>query len=215
MSGKWNFQRELARKFIHFLSLFILLGYFVIGDIFNREIALLILVFVLIVFMELEYLRLEWRARIPILRNIWAYVKREKERDVLGGEVFFLLGGILVLAIFDIRVAVAAILMTTFGDMAAALVGSRFGKHYISFLKDKAWEGILAELAVNIIIGITVFFIIPGISFAETDYWLVLLVMAVTATVVETVATKIDDNLLIPLFSGFNGHIALLILGIL
>jgi dolichol kinase len=36
--------------------------------------------------------------------------------------------------------------------------------------------------------------------------------MAGTATVVETLANKMDDNLLIPLFSGFNGNLVLLAL---
>ena len=35
--------------------------------------------------------------------------------------------------------------------------------------------------------------------------------MALTATIVESSIKKLDDNLLIPLFSGFNGQVALLI----
>jgi len=43
--------------------------------------------------------------------------------------------------------------------------------------------------------------------------WVVVFVMAVTATFVETVIYKMDDNLLIPVFSAFNGQIALVLLG--
>ena len=212
---QWSFKNELARKFAHLLSLFILLVYFLAAGIFNPDVALIILVFVLITFLELEHLRFELGDKIPILSDIWSYLRRENEEKTLGSEVFFLVGAILVLAVFNTQIAVAAILMTTFGDMTAALIGSRFGKNYLSYPEDTAWEGILAEFFVNIAIGIIVFFIFPGTSFSSLNYWIIVLVMATTATIVETFAGKIDDNLLIPVFSGFNGQIALFILSLL
>jgi len=45
------------------------------------------------------------------------------------------------------------------------------------------------------------------IGFVFLGSWPVILVMAGTATIVETVVEKIDDNLLIPLFAGFNAQI--------
>jgi len=39
--------------------------------------------------------------------------------------------------------------------------------------------------------------------------------MAITATFVESIVEKLDDNLLIPLFSGFNGQLARYLLGFL
>jgi phytol kinase len=207
----WNFKKELARKFVHLLSIFILFIYFIASDIFNKKIALVILVLILIIFLEFEYLRIEAGGKIPILRDIWKYVRRAKEKNKLGGDVFFLLGAILVLAVFDLKVAMAAILMTTFGDMSAALIGTRFGSH--KFFKDKSWEGTLSEFFVDILIGFFVFF---GINFSlvySLELWTIILVMAITATFVETVVHKMDDNLLIPIFSGFAGQIALFLFG--
>ncbi len=212
---EWDFKNELARKFVHFLSLFVLLVYFIFGDIFNPDIALIILVFILILFLELEYLRLELSAKIPIVKNVWKKVRRDKEEGSIGSEIFFLVGSIMVLAVFNTQIAVAAILMTTFGDMAAALLGKRFGKHYLSYPEDKAWEGILAEFLVDVLIGFIVFILFPGAAFLTAHLWILIFVMAVTATLVETFAGKIDDNLLIPVFSGFNGQIVLLILAVL
>ena len=121
--------------------------------------------------------------------------KRKKE----GGQVFFLIGAIIALAVFDFDIALAAILMTVFGDMAAALIGKRFGKIWLA--KDRALEGILAELVVDLVIG----YLILGPT-------IIVLVMALTATIVETIVRKMDDNLVIPLFSGFNGQVARYIL---
>ncbi len=212
---QWSFKREVARKVIHFLSLFILLFYFWVAEFFNPDTALTILVFVLIFFLFLEYIRLEVSENIPLLGRLWKYVRRDKEKKSLGGEIYFLIGAIIVLAVFDPRIAVAAILMTIFGDMAAALVGKRFGKHYISFLKEKAWEGVLAQFFVDIVMGVFVFFFLTGGSFLDIKLWIVVVVMSLTATVTETLISKIDDNLLVPLFAGFDGHITLLLLSLL
>lgn len=208
----WNFKKELARKFVHLFSIFILLIYFIVSDFFDKSIALLILVLILIIFLEFEYLRIEVGRKIPVLNKVWKYVRRKKEKGKLGGDIFFLIGSILVLSIFDLRVAMVAILMTTFGDMAAALIGKRFGKHYLKSLKERAWEGILAEFIVDIIIGIIIFVGFNFNSIYNLKIWVIILVMAVTATFVETIVYKMDDNLLIPIFSGFNGHLTLIIL---
>jgi len=209
---KWNFKNELARKFVHLLSILILIIYFIASDFFNTRIALFILVLILIVFLELEYLRIEITKEIPYLNRIWKYIRRGKEKDKLGSDIFFIIGAILVLSIFDLRIAMSAILMTTFGDMSAALIGKRFGKHYLKSLKDRAWEGIFAEFFVDIIIGLIVFVFIGSSSIYDFKILLVILGMALTATVVETLIYKMDDNLLIPVFSGFTGQIMLIIL---
>ena len=39
--------------------------------------------------------------------------------------------------------------------------------------------------------------------------------MAFTATIVETLIEKLDDNLLIPVFFGFNGQIVVFLLRVL
>ncbi len=211
----WNFKRELARKFVHILSVFILLIYFFISGYFSSKTAMLILVFILIIFLELEYFRIEIGKKITFLNKIWKYVRRKKEKDKLGGDVFFLIGAILVLAIFDLKIAIATILMTTFGDLSAALIGSRFGKHYLNCLKDRAWEGILAEFFVDMIIGFLVFFwgfFSDSSLLLNFDLWAIVIVMSVTATFVETLIYKMDDNLIIPVFAGFNGQMIMIIL---
>lgn len=201
----WDFKKEIGRKTIHLLSILFLIIYAIFSSYFNHKIALLILSFILIVLIELEYIRLELRKKIPIVSSLWKY-KRKKEKSKLGGEVFFLIGAIICLAVFNTTIAFAAILMTTFGDLTASLIGKRFHKIKLFFRKDKALEGVLAELIVNLIIGYMVFY------YFGLVIWPIIIVMALTATIVETIVSKMDDNLLIPLFSGFNGQITLYIL---
>ncbi|HZX45048.1 MAG TPA: SEC59/DGK1/VTE5 family protein [Candidatus Nanoarchaeia archaeon] len=213
----WNFKKELGRKAIHLLSIFFLVTYIIFASTFSDKIALLILGFFLIILIEFEYLRVETGLKIPVLSLLWKY-KRKKEKNRLGGEVYFLIGSILCLALFDLRIAAAAILMTTFGDMAAALIGKRFGR--VGVMKNRTLEGILAELIVDLLIGFLLIRTLVGSSPwwltsiipSGTPIWPIIIVMAFTATIVETLVSKLDDNLLIPLFSGFNGQVALILI---
>ena len=209
----WAFKREIARKGVHLLSLLFIVIYGVFAYFLGHQWGLFALAFVLVLLIEFEYFRIEAKKKIPFISLFW-WVKRPKERQKMGAEVFFLIGTIICLAVFDMRVALAAILMTTFGDLSAALLGKKFGKRWIKGLKNKAWEGVIAELVANLIVGFlvlrTTFWWVSGAGYGN-PMWAVIIVMAVTATFVETIISKLDDNLLIPVFAGFNGQIVLLI----
>ena len=188
-----DFILELIRKAIHLTSIIIVLTY----HFFGKEAVLLLLTVYLIVALKLEYFRIEWGKKLPVVHSLF----RIKEADRLGGHVFFTIGSIIAISVFSKEIASAAILMTTFGDASAAIVGKAFGRTWINGLENRAYEGCAAEFIVDIIIG---WIFLPD--------WILVLVMAGTATIVETVTDKLDDNLLIPLFSGFNGQLVFLIL---
>ncbi|MDP2754903.1 MAG: SEC59/DGK1/VTE5 family protein [Nitrospirota bacterium] len=185
---------ELKRKTVHLTSIIIVLTYYYFG----KQAVLSLLTVYLIAILELEYFRIEWGKKLPFVHSLF----RSKEADRLGGHVFFTIGSIIAISVFSKEIASAAVLMTTFGDASAAIFGKAFGRTWISGLKNRAYEGCAAEFIADIIIG---WIFLPG--------WIVILVMAGTATVVETLTNKLDDNLLIPLFSGFNGQLVLFILG--
>ncbi len=184
---------ELKRKAVHLTSVIIVLVYLAFG----QQVILLLLTVYLIAVLEIEYFRIEWGMKLPLVHSLL----REKETGRLGGHTFFTMGCIIAISVFPEEIASAAILMTTFGDASAAIFGKTFGRTWIPGLTDRAVEGCAAEFIVDVVIGVIFL-----------SNWLVVLAMAGTATVVETLANKMDDNLLIPLFSGFNGHLVLLIL---
>ena len=109
----WSLRHELGRKSIHLSILLVIFGYFYVWEQTTQQIALLSLVGVLIVFLVMEFLRLELNLAIPILESII----RPKEQRRMYGAINFLLATIICLAIFDFRIGLAALLMTTFGDM--------------------------------------------------------------------------------------------------
>ncbi|MBU3923568.1 MAG: CTP--2,3-di-O-geranylgeranyl-sn-glycero-1-phosphate cytidyltransferase [Nanoarchaeota archaeon] len=187
-----NLLFEARRKFIHILGLGYLLFYWLIFKLFqSSKIAILYLLSVLILFVVIDFFRITGKKKIPVFHILF----RTKEENSLGGQVYYILGMILALCLFDFKIAFAVILMTVLGDAAAAMFGIAFGKHWIKSLEDTAWEGVIAEFTVDIIIG---YFIIGN--------WYIIIPMALMATVVETIFPHIDDNLAIPIFAGFVGQ---------
>lgn len=196
-----EFVHEIGRKIVHITILIVLAAFFLIQDrlvsagytpVLARQVGLLFLVALLIIFLILEYLRLELNWRIPF----FARLIRPKEQNRMYGVIYFLSATIISLAVFDYKIALAALLMTTFGDMVAALVGKRYGSTLI--YRNKTWAGFLGELITNIVVGVLVL-----------DNIYVILTMASVATIVETLVDELDDNLLIPIFSGFMGQVVL------
>jgi phytol kinase len=218
-SMEWEWKKELGRKLVHFTSILIILIYAQIGQ-YSHELALFTLTIILVLLLEFQYFRIDFQKRPRIIRLLEKY-RRKKEHGAIGGEVFFMIGAIISLAIFDFRIAVAAILMTTFGDMSAALIGKRFGTHHV-FGSKKTWEGTLAGFATNLIVGWLLIrslydgsvWYLYGLVPYGTPVWPVIITMAATASFIELVTSKLDDNLLIPLFSGMTGQILLIILSV-
>ncbi len=197
----WGGFHEIGRKIIHITILFVIAAYFFLQDslvnagysaVLAKQLSLLFLVALLILFLMLEYFRLELGWKMPF----FSHFIRSKEQDRMYGVIYFLSATIISLAVFNTGIALAALLMTTFGDMVAALIGKKYGMTLI--YRNKTWAGFLAELGTNLIVGFLVL---------EKIY--VILVMALVATIVETLVDELDDNLLIPLFSGFAGQIVL------
>ena len=188
----WEFFHEVGRKVIHITILIVLAVYFFIEKSMSKQVALFFLVGLLMAFLILEYLRLELEWKMPFFSQFI----RPKEEHRMYGVIYFLSAAVIVLAVFDKKIALAALLMTTFGDMMAALIGKKYGTTLI--YRNKTWAGFLAEMGTNLIVG---FFILDNIY--------VIIGMAAVATFVETLVDDMDDNLLIPLFSGFIGQLIL------
>lgn len=187
---------EILRKSVHMVSILIV----VIYELFGKEAILWILMLFLTTVLFLDYLRLEHSMKIPFFYTMY----REQEADRLGGHIYFALGAISAIAIFSKEIAYAAILMTTFGDLTAALIGKFYGKRRVFkkiFKNDKSIEGSASEFIIDFFIGLLITGN-PAISF----------IMSFFATLTETAVNKIDDNLIVPVFSGFFGQITMILL---
>ena len=90
-----NLAFEAKRKLIHVLGISYILGYWIFLKLFSHTIAMLVLLSAFITFIVIEYFRINEHKKIPIIHVLW----REKEENSLGGQVYYILGIIIALAI--------------------------------------------------------------------------------------------------------------------
>ncbi len=92
---------------------------------------------------------------------------------------------------------VIGILIMSWGDGLAALVGQRWGQHPYQILgQQKSWEGSLTMMGVSFVVALAVLMAVQG---AIWQTWVVAIAVAITATVLETLSQFGIDNLTVPL----------------
>ena len=106
-----------------------------------------------------------------------------READTVASSTWYVLGGLLVYAVFPRAVAVPAILVLALADPAASALGRILGRRRVG---KGTLEGGLVFLAVALAI------LVPRVGWAPG------LVVAVGVTVVELLPWPLDDNLTIP-----------------
>ncbi len=135
--------------------------------------------------------------RFPILPGIDSVGRKS-----LGTFFYSASIGILIACFWSIQqphYAVLGVLVMTWGDGLAALVGQRFGKHKYKVLgRQKSLEGSLTVTAVSYLIGSSILLSVQG-NVWQT--WLVSLAVALVATGLEVVSMFGIDNLTVPLGS--------------
>ena len=195
--AKWEFFNEIGRKVIHITILIALILFFAIKNQSGQRAALLFLVALLLIFLILEYFRLDLNFKLPFFHRFI----RPKEEYRVYGVVFFLSSTIIALAVFDTPIALAALLMTTFGDMSAAIAGKKYGTTIL--FRNKTVVGFVTELITNLIVAVII-----SLFFSINIY--IPIIMAFAATITETLTDEMDDNLVVPIVSGFIGQILFL-----
>ncbi len=97
--------------------------------------------------------------------------------------------------------AALGIMVMAWGDGLAALVGQNFGKHPYTFAgMKKSWEGSLAMLAVSFVLTLLILVPVLGWSYPLV---VIAILVAITATLLETVSSFGVDNITVPLGSAW------------
>lgn len=96
--------------------------------------------------------------------------------------------------------AVLGILVMTWGDGLAALVGRRFGRHpYKLWDMQKSWEGSLTMAGVSYVVSSAILFAVQGNTWQT---WCIPLAIATIAAGLEAFSKFGIDNLTVPLGTG-------------
>jgi phytol kinase len=201
-----SFRNEFKRKAIHLFALSIPIGYWLLPKIPS----LLILAPFVLGSILMDVIRLR---RLPLhgtLNRLLGAVLREHESQDFSGSSYILSASFLSILFFEKTVAVAAICFIILGDIAAAMIGRRYGRIKLRSIRlkgngnrnsQKSLEGSLSCLFVCLVAAAVVPNLPLGIGVAG----------ALTATVVEGAGLPIDDNFSVPLVSGLLMHLLILL----
>jgi phytol kinase len=100
--------------------------------------------------------------------------------------------------------AAIGILVMTWGDGLAALIGQRYGKHsYLLWDTRKSWEGSLTMGFVSFLVTLIILLVTQGSSW---QIWLVSCIVAIVATALEAFSKYGIDNLTVPICSAAVGY---------
>jgi dolichol kinase len=198
-----SFYNEFRRKAIHLFALTIPIGYFLLP----KTPSLLILSPFVAGAIMIDIVRLRKLPLHGFLNRLLGPVLRDHEEEDFAGASYILSASFLSILLFHKSVAMAAISFIILGDIAAALIGRRFGKTKIPwsltkvnpFGNDrKSLEGSLSCLLMCLVVAV----VVPQLPQVQQLPLWIFIVGAVTATVAEGISLPINDNFSVPLLSG-------------
>ena len=173
---------EYLRQLIHASGIFI-----VILSYFLSPLILILICIAIVLFVEAIF-------RIVKTHNIFffsTFLKKCKREDDEKGFVYFFIGIILTIYLFQFNMAIAnaAIIILLFGDSSSTIFGKRFGKTLLPWSKRKT------------IIGTLAFFVVAFIG-ASTQLPLLPSLFGALCGALTEAYSPIDDNIPIPVVSG-------------
>jgi len=189
-----RYEFEVWRKLLHLFALSIPVGYHFVSHLT----AILIPAFCFLVSLFADIARLRRWSCQRLWLPITSPIIRPKESENFTGATYILASGAICPAIFQVPAAAAGMAAIILGDIAAALIGRRWGTHRL--VGRKTLEGSGAFL-VAAFLGILA---VPGID------WQLAMIAAVVGTTAEAISGKVDDNLSVPLTVGLTCHLWLL-----
>ena len=189
--GRAILKREAERKLIHLTGLTVPVSILLLG----RDITAGLVGLALVVGLILERERLRGKIRMPAVRD--------HEKDRVAGYIYYILGALLTVLVFEPMIALTALLMLSLGDAASGMAGSAIRGSNVRVeggRRLKPLPVMLTILGVCLIVGYLSSGL-TGLSFP------VYLAGAAGATVADAVpisyrSKSIDDNLTIPLCAG-------------
>ena len=130
---------------------------------------------------------------IPVFSKCLGWFERDGNRGFPGkGVIFFFIGSLLSLQLFEQNIAIASILILSFADPVSHFVGANFGSTKI-FRKNI--EGPIAGILAGTFFAS--FFVHPLLAFAGS-----FAAMFLEAVEIAMAGKTVDDNLIIPLVAG-------------
>lgn len=189
--GTIDYKNEIVRKGIHMISLSIPTIYYFI----TKELALFILVPLMIISLAIDYGRYYSPTLSDFVKKYFGFMMRKHEWDHkkknLNGATYVLISAVFVIIVFPKVFVVTGFAVLIIGDIAAALIGRRFGKRKFLF---KSLEGTLAFFLSSCIVVL----LSPKVEGNIIEFIIGFIAVAFGAIVENISGTWADDNFTIP-----------------
>lgn len=185
-------KREIGRQILHALLGFILVALYYFDLIGPLTVFLGVACGLLLSFISK-------RINIPILSFYLKHYGREEERTKFPGRgmIFFFIGVLLVMQLFEKDIALAAMMVLALGDSVSHLFGAKFGKikNIFNGHSRKLLEGTFAGTVMGFM-GAALFVPIPEAFLGS------LAAMVAEVIKIDFNDKTLDDNLVVPLVAG-------------
>ena len=182
--------REISRKAIHIFSVIIPLLHIYI---FKNKIDMIIFLSAMVIFcFFIEIFRNQNSFISKFFEKYLFFMMRSFEKQgSLTGSTWVFVGALITIILVPQPFSLLALFFLAFGDTLAALVGMKF-----PFLKvgNKTLSGFFACFIMCLFVGLILNFEISS---------KIILIGAFTAAIAELTSIKINDNISIPVLSGF------------
>tara|TARA_Y100001980_G_C14555598_1_gene344522 strand:- start:5918 stop:6496 length:579 start_codon:yes stop_codon:yes gene_type:complete len=184
--NKISYKNELLRKSIHLSSSILSLIIYLYG----KNFVIYPMIFLTISYVLLDYLRKKNDINNFYLKY-FKIVSRENEiKGSLTGASYLLIGYTTTILLYDETAVIISILIVSLSDSVSAIVGRKYG--YIN-IRNKTLEGTMSFLLCSIFI-----FLPFGYNYIN------IFILSIIITLVEFFDDiLIDDNLSLPIISGF------------
>lgn len=184
-SSSLSIGSELKRKSIHLLMIVIPVWYYFTP----QRWGVLGLIIAMTGTVVLDLLRLtDDRLRQFFLRFFKSLIRSHEEEHLLG-STYFMIAALISVLVFDKMIAISALSFLVLGDTAAAVIGKRFGR--------------AAYWGKSLVGSFACFICCLGIGFLLLDDTWVILAGAISASIAEALPVPMDDNMRVPIASGF------------
>lgn len=193
---------ELERQLIHLSTgIFFIIFIYVAGDQ-----ALWLLLFLLVFYLAISYVIIKEKLPPSLSTFLCRWGRPGKQNIPLKGTILLLCGIILSLVLFPREIVYASIAVVGFGDSVATIAGVTLGRHKLPYSEQKTVEGTFAGIIAAFIAAMV--FVTPVQASVGSTGGMLLESIVGMQTIKELNSQAafrffLNDNFLIPVFSGF------------
>jgi dolichol kinase len=177
----------------------------------SRGTGVLLLSLALAANLTVETLRLRRPKLNELMMRFWGPLMRRCEATRYTGAPYYLAASILAIGIFPKPIALLSILYLACGDPIASLFGVLYGDKGPRFRNGKSWVGTGAGILTCMVVSLI---FLRGMSLPDSLVLPLTLIGGVAGGTAELLPLEVDDNLSIPIVSGFALWLGFILLGV-